>query len=66
MIVNKVKVRISVKAGTVNTGSNNPRKWISDKLKIMLKEFIDANKEISILLQVEKDNKVYREYYKLN
>lgn len=66
MILDKVNIRVGVEAGRVNTGTVTPRKFIADKLKVMLKEFLDTGKTIKVMVQVEKSGKKYREYYVLN
>ena len=66
MILDKVKLRISVDSGAVNTGTKQPRKWLIDKITPMLKDFIDTGKPIKIMFHVEKGGKIYREYFKLN
>lgn len=66
MILDDVKIRVSINAGKVNTGTTAPRKFISDKLKLMLADYLNTNKIIKIMVQVEKNGKKYREYYTLN
>ena len=66
MILDDVQIRIGVEVGSLNTGTTAPRKFITDRLKVMLKDFLDTDKEMHVMIQVEKNGIKRREYYILN